>query len=113
MNITELIDRVASELEPHPGGHSDWLLSVSATFAEDPPQAYAMLNSRRMWGGAGSVASEALADNPGMDEVSWERHIREFRSLMIELAEHLKARGNAYPDIDFWLSAYTSWNQSL
>jgi hypothetical protein len=30
---------------------------------------------------------------------------------MIELAEHLRARDRHYPDIDFWLSAFSSWQQ--
>ena len=72
----------------------------------------AALNSARMWGGAGSIANEALADNPGLDPRQWEAGIREFRGLMIELAEHLRSRERHYPDIDFWLSAFTSWSHS-
>ena len=65
-----------------------------------------------MWGGAGSIANEALANNPGVDDWIWRAQIREFRELMIELGMHLKSRGNAYPDISSWLLAYSNWNQS-
>ena len=78
----------------------------------DEPAAYAALNSKRMWGGAGSIANEALADNPGLKPAQWDMHIREFRAVMIDLAEHLKARGAHYPDIDFWLSAFCSWQMA-
>lgn len=112
MEIDELLGRIADELQQHGGDHADWLREVAEVYATAPEEACSMLNSKRMWGGAGSVANEALADNPGWDEISWAMHIREFRQLMIDLAEHLKSRPRAYPDIDFWLSAYISWNQS-
>jgi len=31
---------------------------------------------------------------------------------MIELGEHLQARGQAYPDIGAWIMAFSNWNQS-
>jgi hypothetical protein len=65
-----------------------------------------------MWGGAGSIANQALADNPGIDERIWLQDIRSFRELMIELGTHLQERGNAYPDISSWLLAFSNWNQS-
>ena len=65
-----------------------------------------------MWGGAGSVANEALADNHGIDEWIWNSEIQQFRELMIELGQHLMDRGNAYPDISSWLLAFSNWNQS-
>jgi hypothetical protein len=65
-----------------------------------------------MWGGAGSIANQALADNPGINEWVWREEIREFRELMIELGNHLQQRGNAYPDISSWLLAFNNWNQS-
>ncbi|MDH3559616.1 MAG: hypothetical protein OEN52_01520 [Gammaproteobacteria bacterium] len=78
----------------------------------DEVRFYRELNSNRMWGGAGSIANQALADNPGLDEQSWQAEIREFRELMIELGSHLQARGNEYPDISSWLLAFNNWNQS-
>lgn len=73
---------------------------------------YKELNSKHMWGGAGSLANEALADNPGIEEWIWNAEIQQFRELMIELGEHLMQRGNAYPDISSWLLAFNNWNQS-
>lgn len=113
MSETILLERIAEQLDAHPDDHASWLRDVTALFEADPEEGWRRLNSKRMWGGAGSVANAAMDDNPGMDATLWDLHVRELRSLLIELAEQLKARGQTYPDIDFWLSAFTSWNQSL
>ena len=89
-----------------------WVASVSDCRLTNEAAFYKQLNSKRMWGGAGSIANEALANNPGVDDWIWRAQIREFRELMIELGMHLKSRGNAYPDISSWLLAYSNWNQS-
>ncbi len=109
MDLGVTLDRLADLLDRHAGDNAAWLRTLHGL---DEPAVYAALNSKRLWGGAGSVANEALADNPGLSPTQWDMHVREFRALMIDLAEHLKARGAHYPDIDFWLSAFTSWQQS-
>ena len=112
MTDTILLERIAEQLDAHPEDHADWLREVIALFESDPDAGWRRLNSKRRWGGAGSVANAAMDDNPGMDATLWEEHVRELRSLLIDLAVQQKARGDAYPDIDFWLSAFTSWNQT-
>jgi hypothetical protein len=112
MDLEDTLARLAELLASHGGDSADWLRAQQALHATDPATCYANLNSKRMWGGAGAIANEALADNPGMPPAQWDQHIREFRGLMIDLAEHLKARGAHYPDIDFWLSAFSNWQQS-
>ena len=113
MTDTILLERIAEQLDAHADEHADWLREVIAQFEADPDEGWRQLNSKRMWGGAGSVANAAMDDNPGMEPTLWKMHVRELRSLLIELAEQQKARGQAYPDIDFWLSAFSSWNQSM
>lgn len=112
MDLDYTLARLAELLDRHPDDSAAWLRSVLAQYATDANACYAALNSKRMWGGAGSIANAALADNPGISARQWETEVREFRALMIDLAEHLKARGAHYPDIDFWLSAFTGWQQS-
>jgi hypothetical protein len=111
-DILITLERIQDLLQHHPGDSADWLASVIARCREDETGFYRALNSKRMWGGAGSVANRALADNPGVDENRWRNEIREFRELMIELGNHLQERGNAYPDISSWLLAFSNWNQS-
>ena len=112
MDLDYTLQRLCEILDRHGSDHAAWLRASTALRTGSPDAFYAALNSKRMWGGAGAIANEALADNPGIDPTVWDMEIREFRSLMIDLAEHLKQRGNAYPDIDFWLTAFSNWQQS-
>lgn len=91
---------------------AQWLERVMALCDQDESACYRELNSRRMWGGAGSIANVALADNPGIEAWLWQAETRAFRELMIELGEHLTARGHASPDISSWILAFSNWNQS-
>ena len=112
MTVITTLQRLHALLLSHPGESAAWLATVIECYARDETGCYRALNSKRMWGGAGSVANEALADNPGMDEWTWQARIREFRELMIELGTHLQTRGDACPDISSWLLAFSNWNQS-
>jgi len=112
MDIHATLQRLHTILQTHPGESAAWLQTVIDRCAHDEVRCYRELNTRRMWGGAGSIANEALADNPGLDEWRWQEEIREFRDLMIELGNHLRARGEAHPDISSWLLALSNWNQS-
>jgi hypothetical protein len=111
-DIHTTLKRIHAILQHHPGDSADWLGSVIARYREDESGFYRVLNSKRMWGGAGSIANQALADNPGLDETVWHDEVRQFRELMIELGNHLRERGDAYPDISSWLLAFSNWNQS-
>ncbi len=101
--LTELLDKINPE-------HAAWIRDQATRLTSDTEAVYRALNSQQMWGGAGSIANDALADNPGVNEWEWEAMIREFRSLMIDIATELKSQPRHYPDIDFWLSSFTSWN---
>jgi hypothetical protein len=111
-DIQTTLNRIHEILQHHPGDSADWLVAVIRRYEEDEPGFYQALNSKRMWGGAGSIANQALADNPGMDETVWQHEIRQFRELMIELGTQLQARGNEYPDMSSWLLAFSNWNQT-
>ena len=112
MDVLTTLHRLREILGNHPGESAAWIGSVIELGARDEAKFYRELNSKRMWGGAGSIANEALADNPGMNERIWHAEIREFRELMIELGSQLQARGNEHPDISSWLLAFSNWNQS-
>jgi len=111
-DIKTTLQRLQQILISHQSSEADWLADVIACCDSDEETLFARLNSKHMWGGAGSVANEALADNCGLEEWQWRVEIREFRELMIALGEYLMARGDAYPDISSWLLAFNNWNQS-
>lgn len=77
-----------------------------------PDQIPRQLDSNAWWAGAGSLAAETMADNPGLPEVVWRMEVREFRELLIEIGEQLLARGVANPGISSWIQAFGHWNQS-
>lgn len=112
LDVQTNLQRVHSLLLRHRGDSADWIASIIELAQRDETEFYRQLNSKKMWGGAGSIANQALADNPGVDDWVWQLEIREFRELMIELGQHLQARGSHYPDITSWLLAYHNWNQS-
>lgn len=111
-NLKIILQRIHMILQNHPGESADWIASILDLFDEDENALYQQLNSKRLWGGACSIANQALSDNPGIDAWLWQMEIREFRELMIELGQHLLVRGNAYPDVPTWLLAFNNWNQS-
>ena len=112
LDIKATLQRLHQILISHKSSDVDWLEQVTGYCDVDESKLYKNLNSKHMWGGAGSIANEALADNCGIDEWQWRFEIQEFRELMIVLGEHLMARGNANPDISSWLLAFNNWNQS-
>lgn len=79
---------------------------------ESPALAWRRLDNNAWWAGAGSLAAETMADNPGLTQTEWAMEVREFRSLMIEVGEYLLARGAANPGIGSWLLAFNNWNTS-
>jgi len=111
-DVQSILRRIHKLLLIHRGDYAGWIASVIEQAESDETEFYRQLNSKRMWGGAGSIANQALADNPGDDDWAWKTEIHEFRELMIELGQHLQARGSHYPDISSWLLAYNNWNQS-
>ena len=111
-NIKTTLERIHQILLGHQSSEADWLAELISYCDVDEVKLNQLLNSKRMWGGAGSVANESLADNCGIEENMWRAEIVEFRELMIALGEYLMAKENAYPDISSWLLAFNNWNQS-
>ncbi|MGB5279303.1 MAG: hypothetical protein WBO16_10500 [Gammaproteobacteria bacterium] len=112
IDISKNLQQLHEILKNHQSIETAWLESLIELCDGDEMALYSELNSKRMWGGAGSIANEALADNYGIEEWIWNAEIQQFRELMIELGQHLMDRGNAYPDIATWLLAFSNWNQS-
>ncbi len=112
VDIKNILQQLHEILKSHQSIETAWLETLIELCAGDESALYRELNSKHMWGGAGSVANEALADNPGIEAWLWNAEIQQFRELMIELGQHLMSRENAYPDISSWLLAFSNWNQS-
>lgn len=103
--------RAEAFLRPRKPTHADWLRELLALGTAEAAF-WQQLNSTRFWGGAGSLANEALMDNPGLPEAEWRMEVRAFREDLIEIAAELQARGAAHPDIQSWLLAFHNWNNA-
>jgi hypothetical protein len=106
--LTHLADLLVCIGHPRNGEVAD----LVALFPEAPERVRQRLDANDWWAGAGSLAAETMADNPGLAEEVWRREVREFRELMIEIGEGLQAEGAANPGISSWLLAFNNWNAS-
>lgn len=70
------------------------------------------VNANAIWAGAGSLAAETLAENPGFDEQIWVMEVREFRELLVVIGSSLLSRGTANPGVQSWILAFEQWNAS-
>jgi hypothetical protein len=104
-HLAELLARIG-----HPRAAE--VADLAALFAEAPERARHRLDANDWWAGAGSLAAETMADNPGLPEALWCREVRAFRELMIEIGAGLQAEGAANPGISSWLLAFNNWNAS-
>lgn len=106
--LARLADLLARISHPRAGEVAE----LQKRLAGDTADVWRTLNGNAWWGGAGSLAAETLIDNPGLDPVHWRTEIGEFRELLIEIAELLRAHGDPNPGLDSWLLAFRNWNAS-
>lgn len=107
-SLGHLAERLARIGHPRAAEVAD----LVALFPEAPERVRHRLDANDWWAGAGSLAAETMADNPGLPEEVWRLEVRAFRELMIELGEALQADGAANPGISSWLLAFNNWNAS-
>jgi Ser/Thr protein kinase RdoA (MazF antagonist) len=85
---------------------------LAESFADDPSHVLQHINGNDWWAGAGSMAAETLAENPGIAPCAWQREVRRFRELLITLGEILQSRVEPNPGLSSWLLAFHNWNDS-
>jgi hypothetical protein len=103
--LAELLERIGN---PRAADVRDRL----ALLERDPAAALRRLDANDWWAGAGSLAAETMADNPGWPDALWLAEVRAFRALLIEIGEILTARGAENPGRSSWLLAFHNWNAS-
>ena len=65
-DIKTILNRIHEILKSHQSIETAWIETLIELCDSDESSLYIELNSKHMWGGAGSVANEALADNNGI-----------------------------------------------
>jgi hypothetical protein len=101
--LADLLDRIDSD-------RATEVRRLGAKLDTDRDDFWRNLNDNRWWAGAGSLAAETMADNPGLPGELWRMETREFRELLIEIGEILMARGGENPGISSWILAFRNWN---
>jgi len=86
--------------------------ALLATFGTDPATAWQRLDGNAWWAGAGSLAAESLVEPEALPAAERAAAMQEFRALLIDLAELLRARGPTNPGLSSWLLAFRNWNAS-
>ena len=108
--LAPLLARLAALLERIDHPRAPEVYAIAALSGSAPEQTLRRLDANDWWAGAGSLAAETMVDNPGLPETVWQSEVREFRALMIEIGEVIRARGAANPGIASWLLAFNNWN---
>jgi hypothetical protein len=103
--LADLLQRIA-----HPRAAE--LEELIATFDTDPAAAWHTLDGNPWWAGAGSLAAEGLVEPRALPEAERAPAMQEFRALLIDLAELLRARGPTNPGLSSWLLAFRNWEAS-
>jgi hypothetical protein len=109
---SNLLARLADLLRriDHPrAGEVEALL---ADFGSDPTAAWRQLDGNGWWAGAGSLAAESLVEPANLPTRERDHAMREFRALLIDIAELLRARGPTNPGLSSWLLAFRNWEAS-
>jgi hypothetical protein len=105
VRLADLLERIGND-------RAGEVRRLGAELDADRDRVRRQLNDNRWWAGAGSLAAETMADNPGLPDERWRTEVREFRELLIEIGETLMARGGENPGISSWLLAFRNWNAS-
>jgi hypothetical protein len=110
--VRTLLERLHALLTRIGNARAASIDALSARFAADPAGAWREIDGNGWWAGAGSIAADSMADNPGIADSQWQAEICEFRELLIEIGEILRARGDTNPGLSSWLLAFRNWLDS-
>jgi hypothetical protein len=108
----ELLARLGELLRRIDHPRADEVDALLATFDTDPALAWQRLDGNAWWAGAGSLAAASLVEPETLPAVERGAAMQVFRSLLIDLAELLRARGPTNPGLSSWLLAFRNWDAS-
>jgi hypothetical protein len=110
--VVAALARLADLLERIENPRAAEVTALGRRFDDDPEAVWHTLNGNAWWAGAGSLAAETMADNPGLDPQQWRAEVREFRELLLDIGAVLRGRGEPNPGLGSWLLAFRNWNDS-
>ncbi|WP_295540038.1 hypothetical protein [uncultured Thiohalocapsa sp.] len=107
-----LLDRLAALLRRMDHPRAPEVERLHVAFQTDPAAAWQQLDANAWWAGAGSLAAETLLEPETLPAAERAAAMQAFRSLLIDLAELLRARGPTNPGLSSWLLAFRNWDAS-
>jgi len=78
--------------------------AIHKALTADDKVLWTYLTSNELWGGAGSIADQALLENKGLR--------KRLEKLLIELGEMQKAVGKVNVRTEMWTSAFKHWENT-
>jgi hypothetical protein len=108
----DLLTRLAALLRDIQHPRAGEVAELLATFDTNPTAAWRQLDGNAWWAGAGSLAAESLLEPTALPHTERTAAMQAFRSLLIDLAELLRARGPTNPGLSSWLLAFRNWDAS-
>jgi hypothetical protein len=108
----DLLTRLAALLRDIQHPRAVEVAELLATFDTNPTAAWRQLDGNAWWAGAGSLAAESLLEPTALPHTERTAAMQAFRSLLIDLAELLRARGPTNPGLSSWLLAFRNWDAS-
>jgi len=98
--IRALLERLRDQLSV--GGEHRFAGDVDAALASCDDAVIAFIVSNELWGGAGSIADQALGSRSPAR--------RQLEPLLIELGREQLARGHKNPRTEMWTSVFHEWH---
>jgi hypothetical protein len=108
----DLLARLAVLLRRLAHPRAEEVEGLEALFDTDPITAWRRLDGNAWWAGAGSLAAEALVEPTALPAAERTAAMQDFRALLMDLAELLRARGPTNPGLSSWLLAFRNWEGS-
>ena len=87
----------------HAGNDQVYFEMIQKVLQGDDEELWKFLTSNDLWGGAGSIADQALIDDKGLR--------KELERLLIDLAEQQTKEGRLNQRTKSWVDAFIAWSK--
>lgn len=101
MNIRNILTKIKGLM--HAGNDQEYFEMIQKVLQGNDEELWAFLTSNDLWGGAGSIADQALIDDKGLR--------KELEKLLIDLAAQQEKIGRLNSRTKSWADAFIAWSK--
>lgn len=101
MHIKDVLVKIKELM--HTGNDQVYFEMIQKVLQGDDKELWVFLTSNDLWGGAGSIADQALIDDKGLR--------KELEMLLIDLAVQQEKIGRLNPRTKSWADAFIAWSK--